>query len=94
MREDSLHVRRSFQVTEVTAMVQKRSGEARRIRCQVRGIWKDEKRLLALVKKLFDSEEQSVSFIIDKAFYLVKFDMPVDKYIVNADEISREKITP
>lgn len=94
MREDSNHVRRTFQVTEVTCMAQLKTGEARRIRCQIRGIWKDDKRLLELVRKMFTDGNRSISFIISKEFYRVNFDMPVETYIEYAEITGKEKIEP
>lgn len=94
MREDSQHVRRSFQVTDVTCMAQLKTGEARRIRCRIRGIYKDDKRLLELVRKMFTDENKSISFIISKEFYRVNFDMPVETYIQHAEIIGKEKIEP
>lgn len=94
MREDSYHVRRTFQVTEVTCMAQLKTGEARRVKVRIRGIYKDDKRLLELVRKMFNDGNRSISFIISKEFYRVNFDMPVETYIKYADVTGEEKFEP
>ena len=90
-REDYKYVSRTFQVTEITVMLQNISGDCRRVTLRARGIL-SEKQALKRAAEILNTGTHKVTFLISADYLEMSFRMPVEKYIINAEEISRKPL--